>query len=209
MPAAVRRDARMPRAEDIRALARQAPRLAGAPSTALPAGDLEKKGPKQRLPRSGQLARRGHWRASGRGSQRRGKGGEPAAGSHRTSQPAARLVYGRLGDDLQKHTLPRRSGCCWRQLQTPAATGPLPMPSPCHRKRNEARSFGSLLGFIHSRKDLLAGRIPRLTSRAKLKDKERIASKSLPKLSWAHIPAFQITFNLGSKGLDVRHRRLQ
>lgn len=149
MHAAERRDGRMLRAQNTRPLARQAPRLAGAPSTALPAGDLEKKGPKQRLPRSGQLARRGHWRASGRESQRRGKGGGPAPGSHRTSQPVSRVFGGWLGDDLQKHTLPRRSGCCWRQLQTPAATGPLPMPSPCHRKRNEARSFGSLRERVH------------------------------------------------------------
>lgn len=124
MPAAERRDGRMLRVKNTRPLARQTPRLVGAPSTASPAGDLEKKGPKQRLPRSGQLARpTGRHRARANGGR-----GKPAA---------------------EHQPLPRRSGCCWRQLQTPAATGPLPTPSPCHRKRNEARSFGSLLNRMH------------------------------------------------------------
>lgn len=163
------RNARMPIGESIRTPARHAPPCGSASSIALPRRiELQKKGPKQRQTRFGQVTRpTGVSRASGRGSA----SGElwvssPAAGHHHAQRPTRESQNpGRQSADRKQSNHcgnVSSGGGNWTPPQQPCSrphhkTGQVRLPGhhgldgawhPGRRRADarwkEARSFGSL-----------------------------------------------------------------
>ncbi len=131
------RNVRMPKGKSIRTPARPAPPCGSASSIALPRRiELQKKGPKQRQARSGQVTRpTGASRASGR---RSAGGGQwvllPAAGCHHAQRPP------RESQNPGRQSADRKQSNCCGNVSSGGGNW-TPPQQPCSRPLHEVGRF--------------------------------------------------------------------